>query len=238
MNSIMDLHTHTIVSGHAYCTLREMTKAAAEKGLQVLGITEHAPAMPGSTGFLYFHNLKVVPRELYGVRLLLGAEVNIIDYDGKLDLRPSELKKLDIVIASMHMPCIKPGSVAENTRAYVRVIENPLVDIIGHPDDGRYPVEYRPILEAAKAYHKVIELNNTSLNPMSTRSETEKNNREILSLCMEYQVPIAVNSDAHFDTAIGEFSLAEKLLDEMQFPEELILNRSWEALKPYLHKFV
>ena len=41
-NSVLDLHTHTLVSGHAYCSLREMAKAAADKGLEVLGITEHA----------------------------------------------------------------------------------------------------------------------------------------------------------------------------------------------------
>ena len=44
----MDLHTHTIVSGHAYNTRNEMLKAAKAKGIDVLGITEHAPAMPGS----------------------------------------------------------------------------------------------------------------------------------------------------------------------------------------------
>ena len=47
-HSVLDLHTHTIVSGHAYCTLREMAKAASEKGLELLGITEHAPKMPGT----------------------------------------------------------------------------------------------------------------------------------------------------------------------------------------------
>ena len=39
-NSVLDLHTHTVASGHAYCSLREMAKAASEKGLEVLGITE------------------------------------------------------------------------------------------------------------------------------------------------------------------------------------------------------
>lgn len=45
----MDLHTHTIVSGHAYNTMNEMIRAAADKNLKIIGITEHAPAMPGST---------------------------------------------------------------------------------------------------------------------------------------------------------------------------------------------
>ena len=43
-----DLHTHTIASGHAYNTIREMARAAADKGLKALGITEHAPKLPGT----------------------------------------------------------------------------------------------------------------------------------------------------------------------------------------------
>ena len=105
----MDLHTHTVASGHAYCSLREMAKAASDKGLQILGITEHAPAMPGSCHKFYFHNLKVVPRELYGIRLLLGTEVNILDREGNVDLGNRTLEAMDVVIASLHVPCIKPS---------------------------------------------------------------------------------------------------------------------------------
>ena len=74
-NSVLDLHTHTLVSGHAYCSLREMAKAASKKGLEVLGITEHAPAMPGTCHKYYFENLKIVPREMYGIQLMLEALV-------------------------------------------------------------------------------------------------------------------------------------------------------------------
>ncbi len=74
-HSVMDLHTHTVASGHAYCTLREMAKAASDKGLELLGITEHAPKMPGTCHKFYFQNIKVVPREMYGIQLLLGSEV-------------------------------------------------------------------------------------------------------------------------------------------------------------------
>ena len=42
----IDTHCHTIVSGHAYNTLREMVSMAAEKGLAGLAVTEHAPQMP------------------------------------------------------------------------------------------------------------------------------------------------------------------------------------------------
>ena len=50
MNDIMDLHTHTIVSGHAYNTLYEMARAAADHGMKVFGSTDHAPG--GNSGNL------------------------------------------------------------------------------------------------------------------------------------------------------------------------------------------
>lgn len=59
--SVLDLHTHTVASGHAYCTIHEMAAAAAGKGLEILGITEHAPAMPGTCHNFYFHNLRLSP---------------------------------------------------------------------------------------------------------------------------------------------------------------------------------
>ena len=117
-NSVLDLHTHTIVSGHAYCTLREMAKAAADKGLELLGITEHAPKMPGTCHLFYFDNLRIVPRELYGIELVLGSEVNILDAKGTVDLPQKTMEKLDIIIASLHTPCMEPGSRQENTEAW------------------------------------------------------------------------------------------------------------------------
>ena len=202
---VLDLHTHTIASGHAYNTLREMAKAASDKGLSVLGITEHAPKMPGTCHSFYFHNLKTVPRELYGIRLLLGSEVNIMDFEGNIDLEERDLKGMDIIIASLHTPCIKPGSVRENTTAYLKAMENPYVNIIGHPDDGRYPVDYRALVEGAKEKGKVLELNNHSLDPKCFRRNARENDLKMLELCEEYAVPVIMGSDAHFDTLIGEF---------------------------------
>lgn len=235
MKSVMDLHTHTLASGHAYNSMREMASAAAEKGLEVLGITEHAPAMPGTCQAFYFQNLKVVPREMYGIRLLLGAELNIMDYDGTVDLEPRDLKRLDIAIASLHLPCIKPGTAEENTRAYLKAMENPYVNIIGHPDDGRFPVNHEALVEGAKKWNKIIEINNNSLSPLSFRSNAEENDLEILKYCREYKVPVVLSSDAHIDVRIGDFEYALPLLEKAGFPEELVLNRSMEALEPFLH---
>ena len=60
MNYEFDLHTHTIASGHAYSTIKEMANSAKEKGLKLLGITEHAPTMPGTCHEFYFQNFRVL----------------------------------------------------------------------------------------------------------------------------------------------------------------------------------
>lgn len=233
MRYLLDLHTHTIASGHAYSTIREMAAAASEKKLKVLGITEHAPQMPGSCKEIYFRNLSVVKREYYGVRLLLGCELNILDGNGTVDLPERTLRQLDLAIASMHTPCMMKGDRELNTLAYQRVMENPYVQIIGHPDDSRFPVDYQKLVKTASETGKILELNNHSLSPDSTRTDAESNDLEMLELCKAYRVPVIVGSDAHVDTMVGEHSLAYTLLEQISFPENLVLNSSVELLKKW-----
>ena len=146
MKYIVDTHTHTLASGHAYSTIREMAYIASKKGVKLLGITEHGPKMPGSCHDFYFTNLRVVSRQMCGVELLLGVELNILDYDGTVDLPQNVLKQMDIAIASMHIPCIKPGTREENTRAYLNAIKNPYIHLIGHPDDSSYELDYEALV--------------------------------------------------------------------------------------------
>ena len=190
--TVMDLHTHTIASGHAYNTLREMAKAAADRGLEILGITE-------------------------------------------VDLNETELRGMDIGIASLHLPCMKPGTREENTSAYLNAMKNPYVNIIGHPDDGRYEVDYEALVQGAKEYGKILEVNNHSLVPNSFRQNARENDVKMLKFCMKYQVPVVMDSDAHFDTHIAEFDAARVLLEELDFPEELVVNHSVNALRGYIN---
>ena len=62
MKFLFDAHTHTIASGHAYNTLYEMIQRGADIGLELIGITEHAPAMPGTCGEFSFRNLHAIAR--------------------------------------------------------------------------------------------------------------------------------------------------------------------------------
>jgi len=235
MKDVLDVHTHTVSSGHAYNTIWEMAKGAADKGLELLGITDHAPKMPGSCHEFHFLNLKVVPREINGIAVMLGAELNILDYDGNVDLPESYLKQMDLTIASLHQPCISPGTAGQNTQAYIKAMENPYINIIGHPDDGRYEIYYEDLVRAAKEHGVLLEINNNSLNPRGFRKNAVENDREILKLCKKYEVPVIMGSDAHVVTDIGRHERVEALLLETEFPEELVVNRSTEELMKYIN---
>lgn len=234
---VLDSHAHTLASGHAYHTITEMVQAASQKGLELLALTEHAMAMPGTCHEFYFLNQRVLPRTMCGIEVLFGTEANIMDFDGRLDMSEGLLKRMDVVIASMHTPCIRPGTIAENTRACVKAAENPLVNIIGHPDDGRYPVDFDELAAAAKENHVLLELNNSSLNPEGSRKDPRPNDRKMLEACRKYGTQIIVNSDAHCCYDVGNHTLAYGLLEETGFPEELIMNRDVEEYKKYINRF-
>ncbi|MDO4268416.1 MAG: phosphatase [Eubacteriales bacterium] len=234
MKDILDLHTHTIVSGHAYNTLYEMIRSASEKGVELLGVTEHAPRIPGACHPFYFINFRVVPRTIYGVKLLLGCELNIIDYEGHVDLEPRHSKALDFAIASIHDPCYTNGTAAQNTSAYINAMKNPLVQIIGHPDDGRFPVDYESLVCAAKEHRVLLEVNSSSLHPQCSRVNARDNYITMLELCRKHQVSVIIDSDAHCEADVGNHARAHALLEEIGFPEELVVNSSIERAAGFI----
>lgn len=224
MKAIIDLHTHTISSGHAFSTLKENVGGAKENGLKIMGLSDHAVTMPGTAHPFYFHNMKVIKDEIDGIRVLKGIEANIIDYDGNLDVEDEIVEILDYMIASVHGPCIKAGTIEENTRAMIKAMDNPKVKVIGHPDDSRFPVDYEKLVLAAKEKNVALEMNNSSLSPNSFRMNGLENYKIILKLCKEHEVKIMLGSDAHIYYDVGRFDNCYKLLKEMDFPEELVWN--------------
>ena len=230
----LDVHTHTIASGHAFSTLQEMVTAAQQKNLDILGITEHAPGIPGTCNPIYFRNLHVVPRQMGNLRLLLGAELNILDTKGTLDLDEFYYKMLDIRIAGIHLLCWKGGTVEENTCGMINAIRNPWTHIISRPADGTADLLFEPIVLAAKEAKTLLEINNSSLNPRRNKETALKNNLEILRLCKRFEVPVVLSSDAHFSHSIGDFGFIWPLLAETEFPDELIMNYSPDRFLEYL----
>lgn len=234
--SLIDVHTHTIASGHAFSTMAEMIGAAQEKGLKIFGITEHAPTIEGSGCWLYFKNYWVVPREYDGLRLLLGVELDILDTEGHIDMEEKHYKYMDLRIAGIHSVCWKGGTREENTAGVVAAMHNPWVQIISHPGDGTAELDFEPLVLASKETGTILELNNNSLRPGRGKAKAIDNNRELLRLCMKHHVPVLIGSDAHITFDVANHDCAYDLAEEVGFPNELILNDKPEqflrSLKP------
>ena len=236
MRDLLDSHTHTLMSGHAYSSIGEMLTAAKEKDLELIAFTEHAPGMPDTTSAAYFSNLKIMPRRRDGLWTLYGVELNILDRKGTVDLDENILKLMDVGIASIHPNTYQIESDQDdNTAACIRAMMNPFVNIIGHPDDSRFPVNYGELVRAAKAYHVLLEVNNSSFQETSYRVNTRENCRHMLSYCKKYDQPIIINSDAHVDLLVGDHADAWELIREVDFPERLVVNTDLDLYFDYVN---
>lgn len=237
MHLAVDTHTHTIASGHAYSTLADMARAAAEKGLKAIAITDHGPAMPGGAHYFHFMNSRVWPETFCGVRILKGAEIDILDGDGKLDLSEEILNVLELKIASTHPPTYTGSTdTADITRAVLRVMETSTIHVIGHPDDNRFPVDFSELARAASDTGTLLEVNNNSLRPGSFRENARGNCIEMLAQCEKYGAMVTVSSDAHIDGDVGNFVYALEVLAETGFPEKLVANTSLDKLMNVLQQ--
>lgn len=230
MENLLDIHCHTVSSGHAYSTLEENIKVAAQKKMRLLAITDHAPAMPGGAHLYYFYNMRILPEVIRGVRILKGAEANIIDYKGQIDLDAEVLENLEIVIASLHPPCLEFGTESQHTQTLLEVMKNPKVNIIGHPGDVRYNFNIKEVVSASKETGTLLEINNSSLKPTSFRPGGDVMIRRIIEECILQGVPLVMGSDAHYSADVGNFTEASALLMELGFPAENIINNSVEKL--------
>ncbi|HXL02909.1 MAG TPA: phosphatase [Candidatus Atribacteria bacterium] len=232
LNLIGDLHIHTVASGHGYSTVMEIVQVAKRKKLEVVAITDHSPKMPGGPSPIYFEARGHFPREIEGIKIYFGAEVDILDEEGSLSLEDKLLKKLDIVIISFHPQVFPPASREINTQALLRALENPAVDIIAHPGNPRYPLDYERVVKEAVSRGKVIEINNSSF--AVSRKGSKENCRLIAQEVKKQGGWVVVSSDAHFCEEVGEFKEAQDLLEEVGFPPDRVLNSSRDNIEKFL----
>lgn len=231
MKILFDTHTHTIASAHAYSTVKENAEYASSCGMEAIAVTDHSVGMEDAPHIWHFQNLKNIPRELFGVKILYGAELNILDINGTLDMDEELMKKLDIVNVSIHTPCYADNGLSDHTSAYLSAVTNPYTDIICHSGNPNFKYDYEKIIALAKKHHKLMEINNHSF---MVRKSSIENCKTIAQICKRMEVGVVVSSDAHFYTDIGNYQNALKLLSEIDFPEKLIMNRSLKAYEDYV----
>ena len=232
MKIVADLHTHTIMSIHAYCTALEMISEAERIGLYAMAITDHGESMQNFPHFYYFMNLHAIPRVFNNVRVLKGVEANISDFSGNLDVPEEALRNLDFCIASMHMPTLHGEPTVEKcTEAYLRMAENPYINMIAHSGSPYYKYDYETVIKEFAKCGKLIEINNSSIKH---KKDFVPNCVEIAKLCKKYKCRVSVDTDAHFITQLGRADEALKILTDIDFPESLVVNSSIENLNAYL----
>jgi putative hydrolase len=233
-----DLHAHTISSGHAFSTLDELVGAARRAGLELLAITDHGPSMEGAPHAGYFTMSSRLPDVLDDVRVLVGAEVNIISAKGEMDLSEDLLRGQDIVVAGLHERTPYAGqSTEENTRALVGAIESGLVHVVSHPYRSQLPIEVRPVAVAAAACGVMLEVN-VSLVSHALRSATGHESavitetRRMLDALGHEGGHCVVSSDAHHTSEVTSFPTSSaRVIDALGIPSQLVANMDVASLR-------
>ena len=231
-----DLHTHTVASTHAFSTITENCEYASQIGVKCIALTDHGMAMPDSPHVWHFENMRVLPRKIRGVSVLKGVEANILDYDGNLDVPEKHLANIEWLVASYHRYYFENFAVADKktvTEGYLKLFERYGVDLVGHPTTKNFPADWDILAKAAAERGILLELNESSV---ATGKSPRENVLAMLSACKKYGCEIAVDSDAHFWSAIGSAPLSSKLLEEADFPTELIVNADIDRLRERVHK--
>ena len=222
MRFLVDLHTHTVASDHAYSTIMDYFNYAADIGVQMFACTDHGPAVADAPHKWHFGNLGVVPHIVNNVAMLRGAEANITAAGG-LDLEDYILQRLDIVLAGFH-PNYTPTTKEEHTALMIEVIKSGRVDVIAHPGNPNYPIDYEAVLVCAKENNVAIEINSSS--SINTRMGSHRNCVEVARLAKKIGNTISLGTDSHFVTYLANFEESIKVIEEAGMGYDQVLNTS------------
>lgn len=230
-----ELHCHTTWSD-GVASIADMARAARQRGLSILAITDHAAYM-GITGGLTAaaladqkEELERARQEVPGIHLLHGIEVDITA-EGALALPDEALAGLDLVIASLHVSLRQPRETV--TARLLRAIRSPHVDVIAHPSGRLLPnregadLDWEAVLAAAKEHGVALEINASpqrlDLNDVYARR------------AIELGIPLTINTDAHAPGTLEEarfgVAVARRAWAE---PEHVINTWPFEKLNAWL----
>lgn len=229
-----DTHTHTIASGHAYSTLAENVAAAAARGIKLIALTDHGPAMPGSPHIWFFRNMRVIPRIINGVGVLRGIESNIINFSGEIDIDLSLHEQLDIVLASFHEPVLAPTTRTQHTEAVIKAMASGLIDVFAHGGNPSFPIEVDEVAKAAAACNVLVEINNSSFT--TSRPGSSKNCAALAEAVARHNGRLTFGSDAHIACNVGRFDECIALVEEIGFPANLLVSSDCQKLLAFLRQ--
>jgi putative hydrolase len=227
----IDLHIHTIASGHAHNTILEYINQAQKLGMDTIGISEHGPSNNETiVTEVYFLTIGRLPRVINGVRVLRGIEANIIDQDGNIDISDNALGRLDYVMANFHdNTTYKDLGIEGNTEVMIKTINSGKINIITHPFHTQiFNFDIERVVEVACRKSVLLEIDLQYINKYLKRpekySECFENIKRVVESVKKYNKKLIVNSDSHNIWELGDDSYLEKIKDQIDLPDEMIIN--------------
>ena len=220
-----DVHMHTTASDGRN-SIREMAEAAIERGLGYIAITDHTKALAMANGLdekralEHIARIREVDREMEGrMRIFAGIEVDIMG-DGSLDLDDEVLAQMDVVIASVHSRFEQPRE--EMTARILAAIENPNVDILGHPT-GRLLLRREPYeLDMGAVIRRAVEVG-AALEMNAAAERLDLCDRD-LRLAKELGAKIVISTDAHATSGVGRMEYGVSQLQRAWLSAADVLN--------------
>jgi putative hydrolase len=220
----VDFHTHTFYSNCGIHTHLELLAEANRRGIKVMAITDHGPAIHGRVNSVFydrFHN------PFPAVKLLKGMESNLTEALGAIDVPRNLLKWMDVVLLGIHPNTGANLGKEEYTRRLCAAMKaNPFVDIITHPNDPNFPVDFNKVAACAASFGMALELNNSKTLLKRTSHEITC---ALVKACVTEGCQIAIASDTHAITELGRNEAVLPYLSEFSVPENLVVTRNAEA---------
>jgi DNA polymerase (family 10) len=233
-----DLQTHSTWSD-GNNTIEAMVESAIKHGYEYFAITDHTKGLGVAHG-LDEKRVKARHKEIEQVRKKLGSKIHILEglevdirADGHLDLSDDTLKEMDIVVASIHSAFAQPKG--QITQRLVGAIQNPHVDILGHPS-GRllgqreaYPVEWDDVFQAAAKTGVALEIdafpNRLDLSDVLAREARRQG------------AWIIIDTDAHKIEQLSMMGYGVSTARRAWLTKPDVLNtRSWKGFSEWLER--
>lgn len=230
----IDLHLHTIASGHAHNTILEYINQAKKLKMKIIGFTEHGPLMDNSPiSEVYFSCLDRLPRTINGIKILRGIEANILNKKGKIDIADKIIEnKLDYVIASFHDHTpFKDLGTKNNTQAMINCIKSGRVEIISHPFLTKdFSLNVEKIYQTACEYNVLLEINLHYITEKKLKPDTISNLKKMIDIIKKFKRKVIIGSDAHNIWEMADDTPLEKIKKTIGLTDYMIINNYPEEL--------
>ena len=249
---LVDTHCHTYASFHAMCSISDVLNQAKRRGLEAVAITDHHPSIDEHAGedrvrgadFAYFSVFcERFKNQDADIEMLKGIELNILDREPWItEASQRFFNKLDFRLGGIHLQnhlFHKSDHIAKNTDAILGAIhagESRRFDIMSHPIIFGVPFDHNSVIRAAKRRGIALELNNSFFPDDANQRHSRQDSKELRLFfeCVAAEnALIAVGSDAHVPNEVGVFDTAIDFLAQMNFPENLIINRDLATFKRF-----